>query len=185
MQRYQASYLIDAHPKRVWRLLHPLVPEGSPSPRLLTYPRGSMEVQTEADEAGPGLVRACEFRVPTWLGSGGRARSWEVVVEARTGELSRYRGVCKPLWARMEGWHSLEELENGGTRLTFVELYDVVNPILRRLFAARVHEFISADNDSLYRSILGHLGVVTTESKTMSVDARRLEDNLSGVTAHA
>jgi hypothetical protein len=185
VQRYRASYLIEAHPKRVWRALHPRVPPESPSPRLVTYPRGSMQVLTEGDEAGQGLVRMCEFRVPTWLGSGGRAQSWEVVVEARVGEISRYRGVCKPLWARMEGWHSLRELEDCSTRLTFVELYDVVNPLLRRLFAARVHEFISADNDLLYRSLLGQLGAVTTESRTMRVEARRLDDDLQEVVPRA
>ena len=181
MQRFQASYLVEASPSRVWQLLHPPVPKGSSSPRFLTYPNGSMQIVTEGDEAGQGLVRTCEFRVPTWLGSGGRARSWEVVVEARAGELSRYRGVCKPLWARMEGWHSLQGREGGGTQVTFVELYDVVNPLLGKLFASRVHAFISADNDKLYRSILGHLGTVSVESKTSGANNERLNDDLSGV----
>ena len=181
MQRYEASYLVAAPGRRVWRLLHPRVPADAPSPRVLSYPNGTMEVLTEGDEAGQGLVRVCEFRVPRWLGSGGRARSWEVVVRAEVGVVSHYRGVCKPLWARMEGWHSLTELDDGRTRLSFVELYDVVNPVLRALGAARVHAFISADNDALYRSILGHLGEVTVEQRRATKDSRRLQDNLAGV----
>jgi hypothetical protein len=120
-----------------------------------------MEVKREGDEAGEGLARFCEFAVPKYLLSRGVARSWEVVTEARMHELSRYEGVCKPLWARVEGWHQLEPLDDGRTRLTFVETYEAFNPLLRLTLESPVHRFISRNNDELYETILGYCGTVT------------------------
>ena len=161
MQRHEARFIVDAPPATVWSLFHPVPPADQVGRRVLEYPGGRMEVLHEGDAAGQGLVRTCKFAVPTYLLTKGVAQSWEVVTEARLHEISRYEGVCKPLWARMEGWHELEPLDDGRTRLTFVETYEAFNPLLRWAFEASVHRFISRDNDRLYQSILQHAGTVT------------------------
>ena len=86
--------------------------------------------------------------------------SWETITEARLDEFSRYIAIGKPLWSRAEGWHSLEEMGDGRTRLTFNETYHALNPVLRVLFERRVHRFISDRNDAAYAGILGRLGSV-------------------------
>jgi hypothetical protein len=86
-----------------------------------------------------------------------------VVVEARKNEYARYLASGKPLHSQAEGWHTLEPLDEGRTRLSFVETYHAHNPILRRLFEAKVHHFISRDNTDTYTQVLGHLGRVTRE----------------------
>ena len=74
-------------------------------------------------------------------------------------ECAHYRGIGKPLWSRGEGWHELESLDGGKrTRLTFVETYHVISPVLRPLLEKRVHQFISRDNHKLYLKLLGYLG---------------------------
>jgi hypothetical protein len=162
MQEYEVAFEVAAHPHRVWRLLHPKVAPDASVPRTFAIPGGSITILRDGDEAGEGLVRTCTFPVPRWLLSGGVARSWEVVTEARLDELSRYEAVGKPLWSEAEGWHTLEPIADGaGTRLTFVERYHAHNPVLRALFEARVHHFLCRDNTALYESLLGHLGPVT------------------------
>ncbi len=160
MQRFETTFAVDAPPGHVWALFHAPPPPGARTPRVVTYPGGQMEILVEGDDRGQGLVRTCQFAVPRWLGTGGVARSWEVVTEVRVHEYASYRGVCKPLWAAMDGFHRLEERPDGGTRLTFVERYEAVNPVLRTLFERRVHRFISRDNERLYRTLLGHVGTV-------------------------
>jgi hypothetical protein len=161
VQRFETTFDVDAAPRRVWALFHAPPPAGVSTPRRVEYPGGHMDVLAEGDETGQGLVRTCQYSVPRWLCSGGMAQSWEVVTEVRVNEYARYRGVCKPLWASMEGWHQLTELSHGGTRLTFVETYHALNPLLRKLFERRVHRFISHDNKTLYQTLLGYLGPVT------------------------
>jgi len=161
MQRHEVVYDVGAPPHRVWRLFHPKVQPDDEVPRTITHPGGSITILKDGDEAGEGLVRTATFPVPRWLLSGGRARSFEVVVEARKNEYARYEAVGKPLWSKTSGWHTLEIVDENTTRLTFVEIYEVKNPILRRLFEKRVHDFISRDNDDTYRTVLGHLGEVT------------------------
>ena len=162
MQEYEVAFEVAAHPHRVWRLLHPKVAPDASVPRTFEIPGGSITILRDGDEAGEGLVRTCTFPVPRWLLSGGVARSWEVVTEARRDELSRYEAVGKPLWSEAEGWHTLEPIADGaGTRLTFVERYHAHNPVLRALFEARVHRFLCRDNTARYGSLLGHLGPVT------------------------
>lgn len=161
MQEHRLTLEVDAHPHRVWRLLHPKVPPDAVTPRTIDHPNGSITILRDGDEAGEGLVRTCTFPVPRWLLSGGVARSWEVVTEARVDEISRYEAVGKPLWSRAEGWHTLEPIGDGGsTRLTFVERYHAHNPVLRALFERRVHRFISRDNTDTYLTLMAHLGSV-------------------------
>jgi hypothetical protein len=153
MQRHEVVYDVGAPPHRVWRLFHPKVQPDDVVPRTITHPGGSITILKEGDEDGEGLVRTATFPVPRWLLSGGRARSFEVVVEARKNEYARYHA---------EGWHTLEPIDDGnGTRLTFVETYHAHNPLLRALFERRVHRHISRDNSKIYETILGYLGPVT------------------------
>lgn len=158
MRAYTVRFAVDAPPRRVWRVLHPPPPPDATVPRLVEYPAGSMEILFEGDDAGQGLVRACVFDVPRYLLSGGKARSWEVVTEARINEISRYVAIGKPLWSRAEGYHRLDEQPDGTTVLTFHETYHAFNPVLRALLERRVHAKISADNLSTYEHALGFAG---------------------------
>jgi hypothetical protein len=158
MRSYTVRFAVDAPARRVWRVLHPPMPREATVPRIIEYPAGSMEILYEGDEAGQGLVRTCVFDVPRYLLSGGKARSWEVVTEARINELSRYVAIGKPLWSRAEGYHRLDEQPDGTTVLTFHETYHAFNPVLRALLERRVHAKISADNLSTYEHALGFAG---------------------------
>ena len=164
MQRHEVCFTVDAPPHRVWRLLHPKTALDATVPRTIEYPGGSITILRDGDEAGAGLVRTCTFAVPRWLLSRGVARSWEVVTEARRNEYARYEAVGKPLWSKAEGWHTLTPVDEGErTSLAFVETYHAHNPVVRTLFEARVHHFISRNNTRTYESVLGHLGAVTRE----------------------
>lgn len=158
MLAYTVRFAVDAPPRRVWRILHPPPPPDATVPRIVEYPAGSMEILFEGDDAGQGLVRTCVFDVPRYLLSGGKARSWEVVTEARINEISRYVAIGKPLWSRAEGYHRLDEQPDGTTILTFHETYHAFNPVLRALLERRVHAKISADNLSTYEHALGFAG---------------------------
>jgi hypothetical protein len=158
MRSYTVRFAVDAPARRVWRVLHPPTPRDATVPRIIEYPAGSMEILYDGDEAGQGLVRTCVFDVPRYLLSGGKARSWEVVTEARINELSRYVAIGKPLWSRAEGYHLLDEQPDGTTVLTFHETYHAFNPVLRALLERRVHAKISADNLSTYEHALGFAG---------------------------
>jgi hypothetical protein len=165
MQRHEVSYVVDAPPHRVWRLFHPKTPADAVVPRTFEHPGGSITILRDGDEDGAGLVRTCTFPVPRWLLSGGQARSWEVVTEARRNEFSRYEAVGKPLWSTAEGWHRLEAVDDGErTRLTFGETYHAHGPVVRALFEARVHRFISRSNSQIIQTVLGHLGTVRREA---------------------
>jgi hypothetical protein len=159
VREHEVAFLVDAPARKVWRALHPRWPDG-PGPHVVDYPGGRIEVLFAGDEANQGLVRICTFPVPRYLLSGGTATSWECIVEARLGELSRYVAVGKPLWSRAEGWHRLEEQDDGRTLLTFHESYHAHHPVLRLLFEARVHRFISERNERAYAALLGGLGAV-------------------------
>jgi hypothetical protein len=158
MQSYTVRFSVEAPARRVWRVLHPPAPQDGPRPRILSYPAGSMEILNEGDEAGEGLVRTCVFDVPRYLLSGGKARSWETVTEAKINKLSRYVSISKPLWSRAEGYHELDEQPDGTTLLTFHETYHAYNPVLRALLERRVHAKISRDNLSTYEHALRFAG---------------------------
>lgn len=164
MQRHEVVFVVEAPPHRVWRMFHPKTPEGATVPRTFEHPNGTITILKDGDEDGAGLVRTATFPVPKWLLSGGRAESFEVVTEAKKNEFARYEAVGKPLWSKVTGWHTLEPVNGGeATRLTFVEIYEAKNPILRRLLEKRVHDAISHDNTNTYETVLGYLGKVTRE----------------------
>jgi hypothetical protein len=158
MHSYTVTFAVTAPAHKVWRVLHPRPPVGSALPRIIEYPAGSIEILNEGDAAGQGLVRTCVFDVPRYLLSGGKARSWETVTEARVDEVSRYVSISKPLWSRAEGYHALDPQADGTTLLTFHETYHVYNPVLRALLEGRVHAKISADNLSTYEHALAYAG---------------------------
>jgi hypothetical protein len=158
MQRHEVSFVVDAPRHRVWRRFHPKTPPDAVVPRTYEHPGGSITILRDGDEDGAGLVRECTFPVPKWLLSGGVARSFEAIVESRKNEFSRYEAVGKPLWSKAEGWHTLEPLDGDRTRLTFVETYHAFGPVVRALFEARVHRFISHSNSDLIEGVLRPLG---------------------------
>jgi hypothetical protein len=111
-----------------------------------------IEIWFEGDEHGRGLVRTCTFPVPRLLLSGGVGRSWECVTESRPPEYSRYEAVGKPLWSKASGWHRLEDLGGGRTRVHFGETYFAFNPVMRLLLQRHVHAFISRGNDRVVQT---------------------------------
>jgi hypothetical protein len=158
MRRHEFSFEVEATRDEVWGVLHPPPPEPQPQHprpegnRVIEYGDVRIEIVNEGDEHGEGLVRRCRFRVPKLLLSGGIGRSWECVTEVRVPEYSRYEAVGKPLWSEATGWHRLEDLGNGRTRVTFGETYHAFNPVMRVLLERYVHRFISKDNDTLIRN---------------------------------
>jgi hypothetical protein len=92
--------------------------------------------------------------VPRFLLSGGVGKSWEWLTEVKPYESWRYDAIGKPLWSKAQGWHRLEDLGGGRTRVHFRETYHVWNPVLRRLLERRVHRFISKDNDRVIREAI-------------------------------
>ena len=126
----------------------------TPIVRTIRHGAVTIEILHEGDEHGQGLVRTCTFEVPRWLLSKGVGRSFETIVEARPHDTVRYRAVGRPLWSLAEGSHHFEDLGDGRTRITFEETYQVFNPWLARLLEARVHAFISADNQRLIKTAI-------------------------------
>jgi hypothetical protein len=145
---------VEATPDEVWRALHPRprAPTPAGERRVIEHGDVRIEILHEGDDDGQGLVRTCTYRVPRYLLSGGVGRSWECVTESRPPEFSRYEAVGKPLWSEATGWHRLTDLGTGRTRVDFGETYRAFNPLARVLLEARVHRFISRDNDRLVQS---------------------------------
>lgn len=155
MKEHRYSFEVDATPEEIWAVLHPKVrarPDGER--RVIEHGDVRIEVVNEGDENGQGLVRTCTFRVPKLLLSGGVGRSWECVVEVRPNEFSRYEAVGKPLWSKATGFHRVEALGDGRSRVEFGETYHAFNPVLRVLLEGYVHRFISKDNDKIVQSAI-------------------------------
>ena len=153
MRLHSFTFDVDASREEVWRALHPPPrPRKTGERRVIDHGDVRIEILSEGDETGQGLVRTCTFPVPKLLLSGGVGRSWECVTEVRPNEFSRYEAVGKPLWSKASGWHRLEDLGDGRTRVEFGESYHAFNPILRVLLEGYVHRFISKDNDRLVMS---------------------------------
>jgi hypothetical protein len=140
------------------------VVEGTPEEVWDVYWKGMRsDVKTDAltitifhpgDEDGNGLVRHCEFPVPKYLLSKGRAQSWEWITESVRPVSWRYDAIGKPLWSKAAGWTRLEDLGDGRTRVHFRETYEAFNPFMRALLEKRVHDFISKDNDTMIEAAI-------------------------------
>ena len=160
MVAHSYSFDVDATPAEAFNALHHrprrkrAEPGGAAERRVIEHGDVRIEIVNEGDELGLGLVRHCTFRVPRWLLSGGKGRSWESITEVQENQLIRYEAVGKPLWSRAEGCHRFEDLGDGRTRVTFEETYHAFNPIVRRLLERRVHRAISADNDRLVKAAI-------------------------------
>ncbi|MEY2452127.1 MAG: hypothetical protein QOD92_1701 [Acidimicrobiaceae bacterium] len=153
MREHRFSFEVDATPEEVWRALHPRPRPTPPGEhRVIEHGDVRIEIISEGDENGQGLVRTCTFPVPKYLLSGGRGRSFECVTEVQPNEYSRYEAVGKPLWSKASGWHRLESIGDGRTRVEFGETYHAFNPVLRVLLERHVHDFISKDNDRVIKS---------------------------------
>jgi hypothetical protein len=147
MQKHNFFVDIAATPDELWELFWL---------RRALSQSGDVTIQIlhPGDEIGEGLVRHCTFRVPRYLLSGGKGKSWEWLTEVTPKVSWKYDAVGKPLWSQAEGRTRLEDLGNGSTRVHFSETYHVFNPIMRLLLEKRVHAFISKDNDQLIRDSL-------------------------------
>jgi hypothetical protein len=163
VQDHRYSFEIDAAPEAIWAVMHrrpaarskddpPEVGEFGPIVRTIRHGDVTIEILHEGDEHGCGLVRHCYFRVPKYLLTGGVAQSWEHVTDVVPNESARYFAIGKPLWSRAEGEHRLEPLPDGRTRVHFMERYHVYNPVMRWLLEARVHRYLSKDNDRLVKA---------------------------------
>jgi hypothetical protein len=153
LQRHEFSFELEATREEVWSALHPPPrPRADGERRVLEHGDVRIEIINEGDDKGEGLVRTCTFRVPKLLLSGGVGRSWECVTEVRPPEFSLYESVGKPLWSKATGWHRLEDIGGGRTRVEFGETYHAFNPVARALLERYVHAFISRDNDRLVRT---------------------------------
>jgi hypothetical protein len=145
MQVHELVFEVEAGPQEVWALFW------SHRSGVLTYGDVTIEILHPGDERGEGLIRHATFPVPRYLLSGGVGRSWEWLTEVKPFDSWRYDAIGKPLWSRAEGLTRLEDLGDGRTRVRFRETYHSFNPVLRALLEARVHRFLSRNNDRLMR----------------------------------
>ena len=143
MQDHQFDFVVDGTPEEVWDVFWGRMRTGFETDSV------RIEIYHPGDEDGNGLVRHCDFEVPRYLLSGGKAQSWEWITEAKRPVSWRYDAIGKPLWSRASGWTRLEDLGDAGTRVHFRETYEAFNPFMRMLLEKRVHDFISKGNDKL------------------------------------
>lgn len=143
MQDHRFDFVVDGSPDEVWDVIWRRMRKGVETETV------KIQILHQGDEEGNGLVRHCDFPVPKYLLSKGKAQSWEWITEAERPVSWRYDAIGKPLWSRASGWTRLEDLGGGRTRIYFRETYEAFNPVLRALLEKRVHDFISKDNDRL------------------------------------
>ena len=148
LREHSFSIDVDASPEEVWEVFWY---RGNDRPKNKI---GTIDILHPGDEVGNGLVRHCTFPVPRFLLSGGVGQSWEWVTQVVPNVSSHYEAVGKPLWSRAEGWHRLEEIGGGRTRVHFRETYHAFNPVMRFFLERWVHRLISKDNDKLIRAAI-------------------------------
>ncbi len=66
----------------------------------------------------------------------------------------RTAAVGKPLYSAATGSTRLEPLSDTRTRVHFRETYHAFHPVLRFLLEARVHRFLSKDNDGMMEAAI-------------------------------
>jgi hypothetical protein len=172
VQEHNFDFVVDGTPEEVWDVIWKRTRVGIETDTV------KIEIYHPGDVDGNGLVRHCDFQVPKYLLSKGKAQSWEWITESKrplswrydaigkpswewiteaTRPVSwRYDAVGKPLWSKASGLTRLEDLGGGKTRVYFRETYEVFNPVMRALFEKRVHHFISKDNDRLIEASIVH-----------------------------
>jgi hypothetical protein len=143
VQDHRFDFTVDGTPDEVWAVFWGRMRKGFETDTV------KIEIYHPGDEQGNGLVRHCDFPVPKYLFSKGKAQSWEWITEAQRPVSWRYDAIGKPLWSRASGWTRLEDLGEKGTRVHFRETYEAFNPVMRALLEKRVHDFISRGNDAL------------------------------------
>ena len=155
MQERQFSFEVEAPRADIWSVLHPrLKPAPSGARRVLESGGVRIEIVNPGDEHGQGLVRTCTFRMPRWLLSRGIGRSWECVTEVRPEQFSStYEAIGRPPWSFASGWHRLDDLGDGRTKVCFGETYAVAGSLLRPL-EGRLHAFITRDNERVMRDAI-------------------------------
>jgi hypothetical protein len=172
VQVHEYAFEIDAAPEEVWAVFW-----GHRS-GVVEHGDVRIEILCAGDRHGEGLVRHCHFRVPRYLLSGGRAKSWEWLTEVEPPRSWRYDAIGKPLWSEATGHTRLEDLGDGRTRVHFRETYHVFNPVLRALLERRVHRFISGDNDRVMRASISQ-GVEALRRRRARAAARADESGAS------
>jgi hypothetical protein len=150
VQDHQFDFVVEGTPDEVWDVFWSRMRTGVETDTV------KIEIFHPGDEAGNGLVRHCDFQVPKYLLSKGKAQSWEWITEAQRPVSWRYDAIGKPLWSRASGWTRMEDLKDGRTRVHFRETYEAFNPLMRVLLEKRVHDFISKDNDKLIEAMVVH-----------------------------
>lgn len=165
MITYDSDWIVDASRDEIWAVLHPQktfdrTTTTVANPRVIAHGKTRVEVVSEGDENGQGLVRRCWFDIPWYIPGGsrgwpGRGRSWEIVSEVRVPEYQRYDVLfCTPPHARALGWYGLEDLGDGRTRFRFHEEYHMERRWLAPFVERGFHRFISKDNDRIMRGII-------------------------------
>jgi len=142
MQTHEFNFIVDAKREDVWAVFW-----NKKTGDVMEHGNLRIEILHGGDENGEGLIRQCNFPVPWYLLSGGKARSWEWLTQVKKYESWRYDAVGKPLWSTATGWTRLEALDDGCTRIHFRESYHVFNPLMRFFLEKIVHHAISKDND--------------------------------------
>ena len=150
MQDHRYAFEIDATPKEVWAVFWGARRKG----QVIETGKVRIEILHPGDANGEGLIRHCRFPVPRYLLSGGVGRSWEWLTEVVPGVSWRYDAIGKPLYSAASGWTRLEPLSDTRTRVHFRETYHAFHPVLRLLLEARVHRFLSKDNDRLMKEAI-------------------------------
>jgi hypothetical protein len=152
VQEHRFSFVADGSPSEVWEIFLSQHRQGVETEKV------RIEILNQGDDASNGMIRHCTFPVPRYLLSGGVAHSWEWITGAVAPISWHFDAISKPLWSRSAGQTTLEPLEDGRTRVTFVETYEAFNPLARLLLENRVHRFISKDNnDHFERSVANAL----------------------------
>ena len=112
MQDHRFDFVVEATPEEVWDVYWEGIRAG------VTTDAFTITILHQGDEQGNGLVRHCQFPVPRYLLSKGRAQSWEWITESERPVSWRYDAIGKPLWSRASGWTRLEDLGDGGPGCT-------------------------------------------------------------------
>ena len=155
---YDSDWIVDAPRDEIWAVLHPRktfdrTTTSVAGPRVIAHGATRVEIVSEGDENGQGLVRQCRFAIPWYIP--GTGRSWEIVSEVRVPEYQRYDVLfCTPPHATARGWYRLEDLGDGRTRFHFHEEYHMERRWLAPFVERGFHRFVSKDNDRVLRGII-------------------------------